>query len=83
MLLLRRFETAATALKEATQLVPGHPFYRIGLAAAFAHLGRLDEAGAPLKLLTPGQIGGVLALFRTPEDRELLRSGLVLAGADV
>jgi len=82
-LLLRRFEAAVPLLREAIQRVPEHPFYRAGLAAACGHLGRIAEAAPHLQALNPNQIRSVLDLCRRPEDRELVRSGLALAGADV
>jgi TolB-like protein len=82
-LLLRHFEAAIPLLREAIQQVPEHPFYRAGLAAACGHLGRTGEAAPHLRALNPNQIRSVLDLLRLPEDREVVRSGLALAGADV
>jgi adenylate cyclase len=82
-LLLRHFEAAIPLLREAIQQIPEHPFYRVGLAAACGHLGRIADAAAPLKGLTPNQVRNVLDQLRLPQDRELVRSGLALAGADV
>jgi len=82
-LLLGHFEAAVPLFREATQQIPEHPFYRVGLAAACGHLGRLAEAAAPLQGLTPNQIRNVLDQLRLPKDRDLVRSGLALAGADV
>jgi adenylate cyclase len=83
LVLLRRFEAAIPELREAIQRVPGHPFYQVGLAAACGHLGRIADAAPPLGAVTSGQIRAVLDGLRLPEDRELVRSGLALAGADV
>jgi len=82
-LLLRHFEAAIPLLREAIQQVPEHPFYQVGLAAACGHLGKVADAAAPLTALTPSQIRNVLDQLRLPEDRELVRAGLSLAGADV
>jgi hypothetical protein len=54
--------------------------------AAYGHLGRLDQADRLFDRAsrpTAGYIATIVNLFRTAEDRELLRSGLALAGADV
>ena len=83
LLLLGRFEAAIPTLKEAIQRLPEHPFYQAGLAAAYGHLGRITDAAPALKSLNSSQIRTVLDQLRRPEDRELLRSGLALAGVDV
>jgi tetratricopeptide (TPR) repeat protein len=83
LVLLRRFEAAIPLLKEAHQLLPQHPFYLVGLAAACGQLGRIAEAEPSLRKLDPSQIQSLLDLLRVAEDREVVRSGLALAGADV
>jgi len=83
LVLMGRLEEALPRLREAVQLLPHHPFHLIGLTAAYAHLGRVDEAKAPLSRLTARQIAYVLGLLRDAGHREIVRSGLALAGADV
>jgi hypothetical protein len=72
-------------MPRAIQRRPAWPWPYRGLAACYAHLGRLDEAPeviAKLGVLTsevePPQIP-----FRRPEDRELFLSGLRLAAGEM
>ena len=77
----RQFDEAATKLLLAMQDNPGSPLPYRGLAACYAHMGRLDEARAivaRLRAITPLVVPTDLP-FRNPEDRELLLSGLRLA----
>jgi TolB-like protein/class 3 adenylate cyclase len=77
----RRFDEAASKLLLAIQDHPGFGASYRGLAACYAHMGRLDEARAVvarLRAITPLVVQSV-AQFRNPEDRELLLSGLRLA----
>jgi TolB-like protein/class 3 adenylate cyclase len=82
---LRRFDEAAGLMPRAIQQRPAWPWPYRGLAACYAHMGRLAEAReviAKLRALTaevePRQIP-----FRRPEDRELFLSGLRLAAGEV
>jgi TolB-like protein len=80
--LKREFDEAAAKLVLAIQDDPGFPAtYRV-LAACYAHMGRLDEAHAivaTLRAITPQIVPSVLP-WRNPEDRELLLTGLRIAG---
>jgi adenylate cyclase len=80
----RQFDKAASNLLLAMQDDPGFPTsYRI-LAACYAHMGRLDEAGAivaRLRAITPQIVPSDLP-WRNPEDRELFLSGLRLAAGE-
>jgi TolB-like protein len=77
----RRFDEAAAKLLLDVQDHPDFPpSYRI-LAACYAHMGRLDEAGAivaRLRAMTSQVVPSDLP-YRNPEDCELLLSGLRLA----
>jgi TolB-like protein len=80
-----RFDQAAAKLLLSIQDNPGVPYSYGFLAACYAHMGRLDEAGAivvRLQAITPQVIPSDVAL-RNPEDRELLLSGLRLAMGEV
>ena len=62
---------------------PSYPQAYRGLAASYAHLGRLDEAREiiwRLRQIVP-DIMPDLSHMRNPEHRELTLSGLRLAGA--
>jgi adenylate cyclase len=77
----RRFDEAVSKLLLSIQDHPGFPpAYRL-LAAAYAHLGRLDEARAAIEQLRPitSQIVPSELPYRNPEARELFLSGLRLA----
>lgn len=77
----RRFDEAVSKLLLAIQDNPGSPIpYRL-LAACYAHMGRLDEAGAVvarLRAITPLVMLSNLPQ-RDPEDREFFLAGLRLA----
>jgi len=79
-----QFDKAEAKLLLAIQEHPETPVaYRI-LAACYAHMGRLDEARAivaRLRAITPQLMPSHLP-YRRPEDRELLLSGLRLAGGE-
>ena len=76
-----QFDEAASKLILAIQDHPGFPpSYRF-LAACYAHMGRLDEAGAiitRLRAIAPFHVPSDVP-YRKPEDRELFLSGLRLA----
>ena len=77
----RQFDEAATKLLLAMQDNPGSPLPYRGLAACYAHMGRLDEARAivaRLRAITSLVVPTDLP-FRNPEHRELFVSGLRLA----
>jgi adenylate cyclase len=79
-----QFDEAASKLILAIQDHPGFPPTYRTLAACYAHMGRLDEAGATITRLRA--IAPLHALndlnFRKPEDRELFTSGLRLAAGE-
>ena len=81
----RQFDEATSKLLLSIQDHPGYPSaYRV-LAACYAHSGRIDEARAiiaQLRAITPLIVPGDLP-WHTPEDRELLLSGLRLAVGEV
>jgi hypothetical protein len=79
----RRFEESLSVLKEAEHLRVEHKGPRIMSAAVYAHLGRVDEARDEYERLGMTTFKIVLGMFRNPDNRELLRSGLALAGANV
>jgi len=77
----RQFDEAAAKLLLAIQDNPGSPTEYRFLAACYAHMGRLDEAGAivaRLRAITPDVVPRVLP-WRNRENRELYLSGLRLA----
>ncbi len=79
----RRFEEAVGAHLLMIQDDPSYPQAYRGLAASYAHLGRLDEAREiiwRLRQIVP-DIMPDLSHMRNPEHRELTLSGLRLAGA--
>jgi adenylate cyclase len=79
--LTRRFDEAAAILLAALQRAPDYAVTYRYLAACYAHMGRLDEAGDIVKRLreiTPFVLPSVVP-FRKEEDRELFLSGLRLA----
>src|SRR5262244_2790447 len=76
-----QFDETASKLLLAIQDNPGSSTPYRGLAACYAHMGRLDEARAivaKLRAITP-QIVPSAAQLRSPADRELFLSGLRLA----
>ena len=76
-----QYDEAASKLLLAIQDDPGYPGSYRSLAACYAHMGRLDEAGAiiaRLRAISPQIVSSFLP-YRNPEDRELLLSGLRLA----
>ena len=79
-----QFEEAASKMLLAIQDDPGFPpSYRV-LAACYAHMGRLDEARgivSRLRAITPHVLPNFLP-WRNAEHRELLLSGLRLAGGE-
>ncbi len=80
-----RFDEAVSKLLLAIQDNPGAATAYRTLAACYAHMGRLDEAGAivaRLRAITPLVMPTDLP-WRNPEDRELFLSGLRLATGDV
>jgi adenylate cyclase len=77
----RRFEDAAAKLQGSLERVPNFTISLRYLAACYAHLGRLDEARAilaRLRAITPVVVPASM-VFRNPEHRGLLLSGLRLA----
>ena len=81
--MMHRFEEAAALFKESVQVNPDSVGPRTMLVAAYAHLGRLAEAEALCRPMLVASLQMVLSWFHDPDDKELLRSGLRLAGADV
>jgi adenylate cyclase len=80
----RRFDEAAAILLAALQRAPDYAVTYRYLAACYAHMGRLDEAGDIVKRLreiTPVVLPSVVP-FRKEEDRELFLSGLRLAAGE-
>ncbi len=81
---LRRLEEAITSLRHARQIGPGNRAPIMPIAAAQAHLGRIAEARATIESLpSDWPYATWLKTFREEPQREFLRSGLALAGADV
>jgi adenylate cyclase len=77
----RRFDEAARNLRLAIQEDPNYPTAYRFLAACYAQMGLLDEAGETierLRRITPA-IFPPYPMFRRESDRELLLSGLRLA----
>jgi adenylate cyclase len=80
----RQFDEAASKLLLALQDHPSFPPAYRGLAACYAHMGRLDEARAivaRLRAMIPQVMPNEPGL-RNPEDRELFLSGLGLAAGE-
>ena len=80
-LLSRRFDEAVAVLRVSLEQFPHFAQTYRYLAAAYAHLGRIDEARdivKRLRTITPMVIPPELP-FRNPEHRELCFSGLRLA----
>jgi predicted Zn-dependent protease len=81
---LRRPEEAIPLLQAAWKLPPGNPAPLTLLTAAYAHLGRMEEAAQALKALPSGwPFGDWVNSASTDDDREYFRAGLALAGVDV
>ena len=79
-----RFEEAVPKLRLAIQDDPDFPQPHRFLAACYAHLGRIDEARAAvarLRAITPVVVMDG-TVFRNPELRELLLSGLRIAAGE-
>jgi adenylate cyclase len=77
----RQFEAAAATFLAAVQEHPNRPVELRGLAACYAHLGRLTDAAETirqLKAITP-EVMPRLVAQRDPAERELFLSGLRLA----
>ena len=80
----QRFEEAVTALQASLQLLPSISWAYAALASCYAQMGRLGDARAMverLRAITPHAMPSV-ALFRNPEHRELLLSGLRVAAGE-
>ena len=81
---LRRFDEAAAMLLVAMQELPAWPWPYRGLAACYAHMGRLDDAREVidrLRVLT-AEVRPPHLPFRHPEHQELFLSGLRLAAGE-
>jgi adenylate cyclase len=80
----RRFDEAASTLLLSIEENPGAPQAYRFLAAAYAHMGRLDEAHAIIEHLRAitGEVVPSDLPYRKPEHRELLLSGLRLAAGE-
>ena len=83
-LLQRRFDEAIPLLQQTIELRPRFfPAYA-WLAAAFGHLGRLEEAGDALAKFHSARIGTpeefAQRRHRTPASRSLFLEGIALAG---
>jgi adenylate cyclase len=80
----QRFEDSIAMLLRSLQEHPGWaPTYRF-LAACYAHMGRLDEAGETIKRLqaVTRVVMPSAMHWRKPEHRELFLSGLRLAAGE-
>jgi adenylate cyclase len=81
----RRFDQAAVVLEASLNELPTYAMTMWFLAACYAHMARLDEARdfAVRQGIRPGgQWLKIGLLFRDPEQRKLLISGLRLATAE-
>jgi adenylate cyclase len=81
----RRFDQAAAILEASLNELPSYAMTTWFLAACYAQMGRLDEArdfAARQGIGPGGQWLKIGLLFRDPEQRELLLSGLRLATAE-
>jgi adenylate cyclase len=83
LLFLRRFDDAIVAMRQAVELWPDYEGPAVGLVAALAHRGRIDEAKAVLSEVRPDTISAMFGFFRHPDCQEVIRSGLALAGAAI
>jgi adenylate cyclase len=80
---LGQFEQAIAKLLIQVHELPGSPSSHRFLAAAYAHMGRFDEARdmiAQLRTITPLLMQPMI--YRVPEHRELYVKGLRLAAGD-
>jgi len=84
--LSRRFAEAVPELRLVIQADQSFPPSYLFLAACYAHMGKLDEAREivmRLRAIKPIVIPNIdLSLFRKPEHRELIMSGLRLAAGE-
>ena len=81
---LRRFDEAAIKMLLAVEQTPAWPWPYRGLAACYAHIGRLADARkivSQLRTISPVVVPKVTP-FRNPEHRELFLSGLRLAAGE-
>jgi TolB-like protein len=81
---LHHFDEAAAKMLLAVQQTPAWPWPYRGLAACYAHMGRLEEARkivGQLRAISPIVVPNVTP-FRNPEHRELFLSGLRLAAGE-
>ena len=79
--LSRRFDEAVPKLLLAIHEDPNFPSPYRNLAACYAHMGRLDDAGDLIKRLRAitSVVMPPIMYLRNPEHRELFLSGLRLA----
>lgn len=81
LMFLHRFEEAIPVLKETADLLPElTPILMNYVAVCHAHLGRLDEARAVLAAHPPATFLESILGWMEPRERELVRSGMALAG---
>lgn len=83
LLLLRQYRQAIPIAREVVMRRPQYLFAEAILASILAHDGQVEEARiicAGFK--AKGMIERILPMFRNPEERALLRKGLMLAGLD-
>ena len=80
----RRFDEAAAKLLVAMQEPPAWPWPYRGLAACYAHMGRLDAAREVIDRLRvlPSEVRPRHLPFRNPEHQELFLSGLRMAAGE-
>ena len=84
---MERFEEAVTLMERALRLNPNRTGFAATLAAAYAHLGREQEARSALDIYTkPWLVPAILQKvmyffpFKNPEDADRLADGLLKAG---
>jgi TolB-like protein/class 3 adenylate cyclase len=84
---MEQFEDAATLMERALKLNPDRTEFAATLAAAYAHLGRDQEARSALDIYTkpwliPANLQTVMFHFpfKNPEDADRLAMGLLKAG---
>ena len=84
---MERFEDAATLMERALKLNPDRTEFAATLAAAYAHLGRDQEARSALDIYTkpwhrPANLQMVMYHypFKNPEDADRFANGLLKAG---